>query len=217
MSTGATNNVKEYWKKKSEKLEVEMQYKEEEIRKLQSQVEDLKFKDDEIKRLRSQIENLTSCIITFQNTVKPLIVSPFLREKLGKIYHPSSQRSSWDKESPRSSWYGGREDSPSPAMINESSQLSERPQPIDEENFAESKNKISVNPVPSVALSTHHSASSLNSPSSHTTLLKTGGTSLIFRRRSPSNDPGMNWMQKRKKQIENNEMPEDIKALEQKK
>ena len=58
--------TEESWKNKCHKLEKEIQLKNEEILRLQNQIEDFKHKEEENKKLRFHMENLTSYITTFR-------------------------------------------------------------------------------------------------------------------------------------------------------
>ena len=104
-----------------------MQQKDEELKKLQSIVENAKLKDEEIRKLQVQLDGLTSCITMFQNEVRPYTLYG-LPEKLSKVCHPDSQRSSIykDSDSQRSSWYKDIDSpvfsrSPNPAVTSETS------------------------------------------------------------------------------------------------
>ena len=104
-----------------------MQQKNEELKKLRSLVESVKLKDEEIRKLQVQLEGLVSCITMFQNKVKPYTLHG-LPEKLSIVCHPDSQRSSLykDSDSQRSSWYKDFDSSrsswcwsPNPAVTGE--------------------------------------------------------------------------------------------------
>jgi len=244
LSSGFPSNTEDYWKKEYKKLEIEMHHKDDELKKLHSQVENLKLKDDEIRRLQSQIENLTNCITSFQNNVKPFILHPSLPEKLTRIYHPESQRSSWYREqsesSPRSSWFKDsgssrssiyRDNVPSPVIPNETAPSSlsidaKLAQPLDDDNAALNDNSsvTPVNTVPPIFSSptsvppVAHSGASFLPDHLQATSKKASSQSKTtrFNRKSPSKDPGLALMQRKYKEVENNEMPGNIVALEQK-
>ena len=122
-----------------------MQQKDEELKILRSQVENAKLKDEEIRKLQVQLEGLTSCITMFHNKVKPYTLHG-LPEKLSKVCHPDSQRSSIykDSDSQCSNWYRDSESprfiwSPNPAVSEITLSTIDKSAQHDDEDVSSSK------------------------------------------------------------------------------
>ena len=228
LDLSSTANTEDFWKKEYKKLENEMQQKDEELKKLRSQVENVKLKDEEIKKLQVQLEGLTSCITKFQNNVKSYTLHG-LPEKLSKVCHPDSQRSSLykDSDSQRSSWYRDS-DSPSwypengsfPAEVSETI-LNAVPKSIqhDDEDVSSSttltpeNNSVLCYNRTSGSLATQSGASALAVHHPLTSSHKTSDTE-ISTMDQMSTAPSLD--QDLQATFKNNEMPETISALEQK-
>lgn len=201
MSTSQLGDIQENWKTKYQKLEAE-----------------LLCKDDEIQRLQSHIDNLSACIMSFQNDVRPHILQSVVQARLTKVCHPESQRSSFYRESDSSPAVPYESAGPTslgsdtnPTLFESHSSDDNCTTPVNLKPTSSSvilarKTLSGATPLPTTTATYPFKTTSLGAP------IKT----TILSRRSPAHkDTGMDLMRRKFQQVENNEMPENIVALEQ--
>ena len=201
LSTNQMSDLDDFWKNECKKLELEVQHR-----------------DDEITSLQSHIKNLTSCVISFQNKIRPyIILSSVFQQKQTATYHPDSQQSSsctesdsdstvtysdCDTTSPTFDTYAFDDHSPTPVNFKHFTSPSEATLPsILPEAFCTNKptSNLGSNFKPKVPTNPPNLGSNLK-PKIQTS--------------AAQKDAGMDLMRRQYEQVQKNEMTENIMKLE---